>query len=153
MTINTGYLGEQLVSKWLQSKSYRILHHNWHCRWGEIDVIAEDKTASTLVFLEVKTRNKNNWDHDGLAAISWAKQQKISRSAALFLAKNPHYDDFYIRFDVALVRYQKTSSKPKKEQEVQDLLSSSPSLAINNHNQNIDLKLIKYLENAFEAAI
>ena len=103
MTAKIGDLGEQLVSKWLQSQSYCILHHKWRCRWGEIDLIAKDKNSSTLIFIEVKTRNNSNWDNYGLEAVSLNKQRKISKSAALFLADNTEYVDFYMRFDVAAV--------------------------------------------------
>lgn len=157
MTTSIGDLGEQLVSNWLQSQSYRILNRQWRCRWGEIDIIAEDKNNSTLVFVEVKTRNNFNWDNFGLEAISINKQQKISRSAALFLSQNIQYNDFYIRFDVAGVRCQKTTAP------------SSLDIKIKNHSQNnslcnktlsnkfisnfVDgyyLQIIHYLENAFE---
>ncbi|HEY9605145.1 MAG TPA: YraN family protein [Allocoleopsis sp.] len=35
-----GELGERLVAGWLQQQTWVILHHRWHCRWGEIDLIA-----------------------------------------------------------------------------------------------------------------
>ncbi|VEP15365.1 conserved hypothetical protein [Hyella patelloides LEGE 07179] len=157
MTTKIGDLGEQLVSQWLQSKSYSILHHSWHCRWGEVDIIAEDKTSSTLIFVEVKTRSISNWDTDGLEAISLSKQQKISRSAALFLAENSQYVDYYMRFDVALVNYKK-QRKPKQLK-----ISMDNYVPENSHNNQIlppqiitELKngyiltIVNYLENAFE---
>ena len=153
MAINIGNLGEQLVSQWLQSKSYCILHHNWHCRWGEIDIIALDKTAATLIFVEVKTRQKNNWDNDGLEAISFTKQQKISQSAATFLSQNSNYYDLYIRFDVALIQYQKSSQKTKKPRLKQDLSLFLDKIIISHQSSEIELRLIKYLENAFEATL
>ncbi len=100
-----GELGEQIVSESLKSQGYEIIHSRWRCRWGEIDIIAQDKASNTLVFVEVKTRSDRNWDEGGLKAISVAKQQKISRTAQLFLATYPHLAEFYCRFDVALVGY------------------------------------------------
>lgn len=152
MAINIGDLGEQLVTEWLQSKSYRILERNWYCRWGEIDIIAEDKTTSTLIFIEVKTRKQFNWDNDGSEAISLSKQQKISKSAALFLGKNVQYTDFYMRFDVALVRYEKKVSPLKNSNSKNIFLSSSSNYLFAKNTESYQIKIINYLENAFEVA-
>src|SRR4028118_490928 len=40
-TPNIGELGEQLVAEWLQAQDWVILHNRWRCRWGEIDLIAQ----------------------------------------------------------------------------------------------------------------
>lgn len=84
-----GTLGEQLVARWLQLKNYQLLAYNWHCRWGEIDLIARDRTSGAIAFVEVKTRSTNNWDADGSLAINPSKQQKLIQTADLFLAKQP----------------------------------------------------------------
>lgn len=158
MTIKIGHLGEQLVSQWLQSKSYRILHHSWRCRWGEIDIIAEEIISKTLVFVEVKTRSSNNWDNNGLEAISLLKQQKISYSAALFLAENPQYANFYMRFDVALVQYHKQRIQQHFENTLDDFLANNRKDLPKLSNQfciaeknGYKFQIIKYLKNAFEA--
>lgn len=113
MTKKIGNLGEMLVKKWLETKNILILHQNWHCRWGEIDLIAQDKNSLTLAFIEVKTRQKSNWDNNGINAITEAKQAKICQSAELFLSEYPHFAQLPCRFDVALVTYQKTVSISK----------------------------------------
>ncbi len=106
-----GALGEQLVSQWLKSQDYELLHQGWHCRWGEIDLIAQDKLTQTLAFVEVKTRSNTNWDENGLLAVNLAKQQKIFTTASLFLAKYPQLAELPCRFDVALVSYQVCQSQ------------------------------------------
>ena len=108
-----GELGEQIVAEWLQSQGYSIRYYRWRCRRGEIDIIAVNEPSNTLVFVEVKTRSDRNWDEGGLKAISLAKQQKIYQTAQLFLAKYPHLAEYYCRFDVALVTYQKEQSEVK----------------------------------------
>jgi putative endonuclease len=155
MATKIGCLGEQIVSEWLQSKSYRILHHNWRCRWGEIDLIVEDSANSTLIFVEVKTRSRSNWDGDGLEAISLTKQKKISNSAVLFLAENSQYVDFYMRFDVALVNYQKQPVRQQLASSVAklDLVNQEKIATLSNDflTNGYILKIVNYLENAFEA--
>ena len=81
------------------------MQQNWHCRWGEIDLVARDKATGTIAFVEVKTRRPNNWDENGLLAVNLSKQQKILKAASFFLAKYPQLAEFPCRFDVALVSY------------------------------------------------
>ena len=147
MTISLGELGEQLVAQWLEEQGYQILHYRWRCRWGEIDLIARQKSHPTLVFVEVKTRSNRSWDAQGLAAISFSKQKKISQTSALFLAKNPQLADFYCRFDVALVYYKKQNSSYGDHQQ-----DSERFLIIRNYPSGCSLMLENYLENAFDFA-
>ncbi len=100
-----GELGEIFVGQWLENKGYLILHYRWRCKWGEIDIIAQNKANSSLIFVEVKTRSKNNWDEDGLLSVTAQKQSKIQTTAELFLSEHPHLADLPCRFDVAIVKY------------------------------------------------
>lgn len=110
-----GILGEQLVSRWLQLQNHNLLQQNWHCRWGEIDIVVQDRVSKTIVFVEVKTRNKNSWDENGLLAVNPTKQEKIITTASLFLAKYPQLAELPCRFDVVLVSYQKSFGRRHKE--------------------------------------
>ena len=100
-----GSLGEALIARWLEIQNYELLQQNWRCRWGEIDIIARNKIDNTVAFVEVKTRSRNNWDENGLGAVNSNKQQKIWKTASLFLAKYPQFAELPCRFDVALVSY------------------------------------------------
>ena len=160
MTSEVGNLGEKLVIDWLRANAYRILHHSWGCRWGELDIVALDSRDLTLAFVEVKTRSSSNWDQDGLLAISKSKQEKMIRSATLFIAKNNCYADFYMRFDVALVRYAKDSGggKLKQESKVASQFLANPSLVqsarsslFSKSMSNYQFHLLEYLVNAFDS--
>jgi putative endonuclease len=65
----------------------------------------------TLIFIEVKTRSAGNWDAGGRDALAFRKQQKLWRTAQVFLAKYPQKGDYTCRFDVAIVFSQKISKK------------------------------------------
>ena len=105
--MDTGKKGEEVVAQWLISSGGRILHQRWRSKTGEIDIIAIE--SDTLLFIEVKTRNRSNWDADGLLAITPQKQARIVSTAQLFLLKHPHLAEQPCRFDVAIVRNQPIS--------------------------------------------
>jgi putative endonuclease len=137
--MNTGKQGEEVVAQWLIDRGGKILHHRWRWRGGEIDLIAIE--SGTLLFIEVKTRNRSNWDADGLLAITPRKQAKILNTAELFLVKHPHLADYPCRFDVAIVRHQ-----PTHRSIVGTPLQIATDIAAGEH-----LLLIEYLPNAFDA--
>ena len=49
-----GAVGEKMAESYLRGKGYRILERNYSCRYGEADIIAQDRDY--LVFVEVKLR-------------------------------------------------------------------------------------------------
>lgn len=126
--MDAGAWGEDLVAKWLQTQGWQVLHQRWHCRWGELDVIAqrEEPLATTfkaveLIFVEVKTRSWHNWDEDGLLAVTPKKQAKLWQAAQLFLGTYPELAELPCRFDVALVKYRQV-----KDKHLQDTKPSQP---------------------------
>ncbi|OLP02604.1 YraN family protein [Mycolicibacterium porcinum] len=81
-----GALGEQLAVEHLAAQGLRTVTRNWRCRYGELDVIAEETATNTLVFVEVKTRTGDGFG--GLAeAVTPQKVRRIRRLAALWLAE------------------------------------------------------------------
>lgn len=91
----SGCIGENYAADYLKDKGYRIITRNYHSRFGEIDIIAENKEF--IVFAEVKTREKN-YEVSPLEAVSVGKQKKIWKTALLYLQSNP--SDLQPRFDV-----------------------------------------------------
>lgn len=80
-----GALGEQLAVDHLIGLGLEILARNWRCRYGELDVIAADRAADTVVFVEVKTRTGDGFG--GLAyAVTEQKVRRLRRLAAAWLA-------------------------------------------------------------------
>ena len=144
-----GSLGEQLTAKWLELQNYDLLQQNWSCRWGEIDIIARCQNDNTIAFVEVKTRSKGNWDEGGLLAVNPAKQQKMIKTASLFLVKNPQLAELPCRFDVALVSYQivpKSVSRNNLEVRQITQLDIGRAIAVQQYQFTIE----NYLPSAFD---
>jgi len=80
-----GRAGEEAAEVFLEQKGYKIIAKNFHCKAGEIDIIAKDKKE--LVFVEVKLKK-------GFAfgapeeMVHNLKQHRILRSALWYLLKN-----------------------------------------------------------------
>lgn len=80
-----GALGEQLAVEHLRALGLEVLDRNWRCRYGELDVIAADRSTHTVVFVEVKTRTSDLFG--GLAeAVTPDKVRRLRRLAGLWLA-------------------------------------------------------------------
>lgn len=83
--ISLGKLGERLAANFLSSKGYQIIEMNFHKRWGEIDIVAQDK--DTLVFVEVKTRMESDRISPEESITPW-KIKTLKRTALFY--KNLH---------------------------------------------------------------
>ena len=94
-----GGWGEALAAEYLRKKRYTIVAAGYHCRFGEIDLIAKDKKF--LVFVEVKLRKPGV---SGTEAVDAAKRRRISRAAVVYMAKTGGLDRS-ARFDVAEVAF------------------------------------------------
>lgn len=82
---DVGKLGEDIATKYLENKGFRIMERNFYCKQGEIDIIA--KQGKEIVFIEVKTRLNNNFGTPA-EAINNLKKMHILKSAQYFLYKN-----------------------------------------------------------------
>ena len=92
-----GILAEYIVMIFYTLCFYRILHHRMKTYVGEIDLVG--LRAKQLVFIEVKVRK--NGIHEGI--VSQDQQNRITRTAELFLSKNPKYTNHNIRFDLVVL--------------------------------------------------
>ena len=100
-TKKIGNKGEQCAVRYLKRRGYKIVQTNYSCRFGEIDIIAENKDY--IVFVEVKARSRNS-----IASprefVDENKQQRIIMTAQMYLSKNgmekqPRFDVIEVRTD------------------------------------------------------
>lgn len=101
---HAGHFAEKLAAFWLLLKGCLPLALNYSggkgTRAGEVDLIV--CRGKTIIFVEVKKRRN-------LAAAAYAvlpaQRERIRRNAEAFLARNPRYQGYDVRFDVVLVSF------------------------------------------------
>ena len=95
----TGALGELAAHQWLRRAGWRLLERNARTRYGELDIVARDR--STLVFVEVKARRGSSRQEALLAleSIGPKKRLQIRRLARAWLAELGDTGYSEIRFD------------------------------------------------------
>ena len=93
-----GDKGELIAKRYLLSQGLEIVTQNFHCRFGEIDLIA--KAADCYIFIEVKFRHQNQFG-GAISAVSTSKQEKIKKSARIYLQQQQLNEyNTACRFDV-----------------------------------------------------
>ena len=79
-----GSEGEKRVAEFLRRRGFSIIKRNYLCRYGEIDIIAENQEF--LLFVEVKTRKEQSLV-SGAQAVDAFKQKRILLTANDYIAK------------------------------------------------------------------
>ena len=105
-----GNLGENLALQLLKNKGYKFIDRNFRCRFGEIDLIFQDK--KTLVFVEVKTRSNENYGEPE-EAVNKKKIKAIIKTAAYFKILHSKFPED-LRIDVVSIKIDnQEKSQPK----------------------------------------
>ena len=104
-TQSVGASAERLALRYLQRRGLRVLRRNFHCRFGEIDLVMLDRQC--LVFVEVRFRVTNRFSTAALS-VSTRKQNKIIRTACIFVSRNRRFAANAMRFDVVAIDSAKT---------------------------------------------
>jgi len=84
----------------LSAAGLELLHCNYRCRMGELDIVARD--GAVLVVAEVRLRSSARYG-GAAASITHAKQRRIVRATRHLLARYPSLQRFAVRFDAVLV--------------------------------------------------
>jgi putative endonuclease len=78
-----GGRGENMAAKHLRNLGYKIIHRNWKCGVGEVDIIARD--GKILVFVEVKTRAYDDPTPEDQVDVT--KRHQLTKAAKQYLAR------------------------------------------------------------------
>ncbi|MBI2342984.1 MAG: YraN family protein [Deltaproteobacteria bacterium] len=93
-----GACGEEIGAAFLTARGFRVCTRNYRTRWGEIDLIVEQR--ETLHFVEVKTTTRGG-QQEPAEWVTAKKRQTIARVAGSYLAL--HRIDVAVAFSVLTV--------------------------------------------------
>lgn len=93
-----GTAGEQDAARFLQFKKFLIIDINYRTKFGEIDIIAQDKQE--LVFVEVRTRMSDEV-LDPIESINLKKLGHIKLAAYSYLEEKNYSGDY--RVDIVTI--------------------------------------------------
>lgn len=91
---------EKLAEQYLQQQGLTPVARNFHCKYGEIDLIMQHEQQ--LVFVEVKYRKSEQFG-GAIHALSATKQQRLRRSVAYYLASK-HLNNQAVRIDFIAIQ-------------------------------------------------
>lgn len=84
-----GKHGERIAARYLEKRGFTILRHNWTCRWGELDLIAEKD--SRIIVVEVKYRESVRYGR-AHEALDFYKLKHLYRTIQLYLLQHKMTD-------------------------------------------------------------
>jgi putative endonuclease len=93
------FIGRKYENKaclYLEKKGFHLLVKNFYSKYGEIDLIMQDRQQ--LVFVECRYRKKTNFGK-AIESINQKKIRKIKKTALYYLQKTQN-NDTNCRFDV-----------------------------------------------------
>ena len=97
--ITRGKYYENLALNYLKKQKLTCVTQNYHCRWGEIDLVMQDK--SSLVFVEVRFRGNTSYVN-GAVSVDAKKQSRLSKAALHYLSQHAK-SNAAARFDVVSI--------------------------------------------------
>ncbi|MEZ5502645.1 MAG: YraN family protein [Halioglobus sp.] len=94
----------------LEARGLLLVERNFRGKSGELDIIARD--GDYLVFVEVRARGNRHFD-SAAGSVNFRKQQRIIRTAHLFLQRRPQWAHLPCRFDVVAFEPPQSGSRPR----------------------------------------
>jgi putative endonuclease len=95
-----GAHAEERAARHLSAAGLVLLHRNYLCRLGELDIVA--RHGAVLVVAEVRLRASAQFG-GAAASITRAKRRRIVLATRHLLARHPYLQRLPVRFDALLV--------------------------------------------------
>ena len=108
----TGDAGERTAVEFLINRGYTILGNNYHCQYGEVDIIAEHEGC--LVFVEVRTKKSLAFGTPE-ESITQAKKAKLILTSQTYMQEHDDLPDNW-RIDVVAIEMDKEGNVLRIEQ-------------------------------------
>jgi putative endonuclease len=112
-----GRPGEDLACRHLAQNGFTVLHRNYRCRSGEVDVVARE--GETTVFVEVKERHGSSHGQ-GFESVTFGKRRRFIRAARLFAAAHG-LEESPLRFDVISIDWDEQGPRVRHDRGAFDL--------------------------------
>tara|TARA_R110000782_G_scaffold16637_2_gene47401 strand:- start:1671 stop:2045 length:375 start_codon:yes stop_codon:yes gene_type:complete len=97
---HTGKIAEDIAAQYLGNQGLKLIDQNFHCRFGEIDLIGLDNEI--LTFCEVRYR-KNEKYLAVVETIDQHKCQKLIITSEYYLNQHKKYRSYQCRYDVIAI--------------------------------------------------
>lgn len=97
-----GFQGELKAKEYLEKHGYLFIEQQWHCRYGELDLIMMDGTE--MVFVEVKLRSPSDYGHPE-EMVSSGKRAKLKKTAMDYIDRG-NLEGMFWRFDTIAITLQ-----------------------------------------------
>ena len=110
-TTELGLFAEEYAARYLKSKGYRVIGHNYRKPWGEIDLIAQKDDV--VIFVEVKANKKEIPGFEPELRVSPDKQHRMARIARTFLSDYKFSSEQAWQMDVVSVTFDKNRGVAK----------------------------------------
>ena len=94
-----GAWAEAVAARHLEEKGYTILHTNYRCREGEVDIIA--RKGDLVAFVEVRCRRSADFGTPE-ESVTPAKKERLTTAALRYMATHPHLPPWW-RVDLVAV--------------------------------------------------
>ena len=95
---HSGVDAEARAAEYLTACGYEVLAQRFKSPYGEVDLIA--RRGQLLAFIEVKARGTLD---DAAYAVTVRQRKRIIDTSQVWLAANPGFETFELRFDALLI--------------------------------------------------